>query len=109
MRNAKVETLRAVGEHIVAYGVLWFGASHLEPVNGNGPWRFNNHQEWQEGLAFLDREYDPSEGAFHGVVVFTDGAWLERGACDESGWWECRKLPSADAVARLGADGRWRT
>jgi hypothetical protein len=73
--------------------------------------------DWATFARLADRVYDSGYGSQEVssdlVVVFDDGAWLERGEYDGSEWWSFRRpIPTsiregATAVESVFIDGRY--
>lgn len=97
--NARTELERMVGALQVKYGRIVIGKSYADPPIRLEV-RFYNHGEYLAMLPALNVEYDDGWGGqwLFGIVVFSDGTWLERGEYDGSEWWEHKQLPTQESV-----------
>lgn len=102
MRNAKNETLNAIGQRIVDYGFLALERVYSDdPCYENEPKeKFDSHEDFLSKIDKFDTEYDAGYGGqeFYGCIVFTDGTWLTRGEYDGSEWWQNHIKPDKTSL-----------
>ena len=66
--------------------------------------RISYYEYEAKELNELNFDYDDGYGGqnLHGLVVFNDGSWLERGEYDGSEWWEYKHTPTSEDVFSIG-------
>ena len=97
LTNAGEELRRHLGERQVDYGYVKVLDDDGSYMNYKFNETFDTFELFDRVLIQLDEiDYDSSYGQqwLYGIVVFTDGAWLERGEYDGKEWWKLCSKPS---------------
>lgn len=94
LTNLKEETLQEIGK-IEPKQIAWAKIKIRDSENELTLPEDYTDEQLGEFIDKLDFEYDEDFGLQYvgGVIVFTDGSWLERAEYDGSEWWRYKKVP----------------
>lgn len=92
-------------EHRVAFGWIRYEPDYDKKTH---IWlRFKNHSDFLTQIVDLQAiNYDNGYGGqeLFGLIVFTNGSWIERYEYDGSEWWEYKETPKRDDCKQLTED-----
>ena len=96
MKNAKEELLDKMPINaVIKEAFIWHGDDYYTNKRYFVLKEDYTEEDYDTFMNSLDFNYDNGFGGqeVYGVVVFTDGTWLERHEYDGSEWWEYKKTP----------------
>lgn len=97
MRNAKIELDNILQENNLTYeDIDYYKLIYVKTFSSEKP----------KEIKINDLNYDDGYGGqeLHGIIVFKNGTWLERGEYDGAEWWEYKKTPTKEFVLNLKAN-----